>query len=76
MDNEWRTDVHEGYRTKVIKIGNCTCEINRPILDDTERRKREEAVIQALAHFGKVEEALATPTSNRSIETLRKGNAT
>ena len=53
MTQEWRTDVHDGYRTREIKVGNCTVEINRPILDDTERRKREEAVIQALAHFGK-----------------------
>ena len=53
MTSEWKTDVHEGYRTKVIKVGNCTVEINRPILDDTERRKREDQVIEALKRFGK-----------------------
>lgn len=53
MDEVWRTDVHEGYRTKVIKIGNCTCEINRPILTPEEQKRREDQVIEALKRFGR-----------------------
>jgi hypothetical protein len=44
----WVTGIHEGYRTKVIKVGNATVEINRPILTAEERAKREEQVRQAL----------------------------
>ena len=53
MESEWRTDVHEGYRTRIIKIGNCTCEINRPILTPEEQKRREDQVIEALKRFGK-----------------------
>lgn len=53
MESEWRTDVHEGYRTKIIKVGNCTCEINRPILTPEEQKRREQQVIEALKGFGK-----------------------
>lgn len=53
MDSEWRTDVHEGYRTKVLKVGNCTIEINRPILTPEEQKRREAQVIDALRHYGK-----------------------
>ena len=53
MESEWRTDVHPSYRTKVVKVGNCTVEINRPLLDAAEQAKREEQVRQALAAFGK-----------------------
>ena len=53
MTPEWKTDVHEGYRTRVIKVGNCTVEINRPILTPEEQRRRENQVIEALKHFGK-----------------------
>ena len=53
MDSEWRTDVHEGYRTRVIKVGNCTIEINRPILTPEEQKRREDQVIEALKRFGK-----------------------
>ena len=49
----WVTGINEGYRTKTIKVGNCTIEINRPILTDEERIKREEVVRQALRSFGK-----------------------
>lgn len=49
--SEWVTN--EGYRTKTIKVGNCTIEINRPILTDEEMARREEAVRQALRSFGK-----------------------
>ena len=53
MTSEWRTDVREGYRTKVIKVGNCTCEIHRPILTPEEQKKREDQVIEALKRFGR-----------------------
>lgn len=54
MDSEWRTDVHEGYRTRVIKVGNCTVEINRPInITPAEQKRRENQIIEALKHFGK-----------------------
>lgn len=53
MDTEWRTDVYEGYRTKVLKVGNCTVEVNRPILTPEEQKRREDRVIEALKSFGK-----------------------
>ena len=53
MPDIWTTGVHDGYRTKVIQVGNCTVEINRPILSADEQAKREESVIQALKAFGK-----------------------
>ena len=49
----WATGIHEGYRTKVIRVGNATIEINRPILTPDEQAKREESVRQALKSFGK-----------------------
>lgn len=52
MTSEW-TNVHDGYRTKVLKVGNCTIEINRPILTPEEQKRREDQVIDALRHFGK-----------------------
>ena len=51
--NDWTTSVHEGYRTKVIKVGGCTIEINRPILSQEEQKKRESAVVDTLAQIGK-----------------------
>ena len=53
MADIWTTGVHDGYRTKVIQVGNCIVEINRPILMPDEQAKREESVIQALKAFGK-----------------------
>ncbi|MBR5199306.1 MAG: hypothetical protein IKW20_05700 [Bacteroidales bacterium] len=53
MTSEWRTDVHEGYRTKVLQVGNCTVEVNRPILTPEEQKRREDRVIEALKRFGK-----------------------
>ena len=53
MDAEWKTGIKEGYRTKVIQVGNATIEIHRPILTDAERSKREDQVINALKGFGK-----------------------
>lgn len=53
MDSGWRTDIHPGYRTKVIRVGNATVEINRPILDANEQVRRENQVKDALRLFGK-----------------------
>ena len=53
MTDTWTTGVHEGYRTKVIQVGNCTVEIRRPILSPAEQAKREDAVIEALKSYGK-----------------------
>lgn len=53
MSSEWTTGVHEGYRTMVMKVGNCTVEINRPILTPQEQKRREQRVIEALKRFGK-----------------------
>ena len=53
MTSEWVTGFREGYRTKTVKIGNVTVEINRPLLDAAEQAKREEQVKQALVGFGK-----------------------
>ena len=50
---EWKTGIHEGYRTKVIRVGNATVEINRPILSPDEQAKRERQVTEALRSFGK-----------------------
>ena len=49
----WVTGIREGYRTKVIKVGNATIEVHRPILTPEEQAKREETVIHALRGFGK-----------------------
>ena len=51
--DEWVTGIREGYRTKMIKVGNATIEIHRPILTEEERSKRENQVIDALRGFGK-----------------------
>ena len=53
MNDGWVTGINEGYRTKTIKVGNCTIEINRPILTAEEMAKREEVVRAALRSFGK-----------------------
>lgn len=53
MTSEWATGIHEGYRTKVIKVGNATVEINRPILTPEEQKRAEARVIEALQCFGK-----------------------
>lgn len=53
MTSEWVTGVNEGYRTKVLKVGNCTIEINRPILTPEEQKRRENEVIEVLKYFGK-----------------------
>ena len=52
-DGDWVTGINPGYRTKTIKVGNATIEINRPILTDEERKKAEAKVIQALGCYGR-----------------------
>lgn len=47
----WTEGIHAGYRTKVIRVGNCTIEINRPLLTAEEQARREENVKQALRSF-------------------------
>ena len=49
----WETGYREGHYTKTLNINNCTVRVHRPILDDQERAKREDAVKQALIQFGK-----------------------
>lgn len=51
--SEWVTGIREGYRTKVIQVGNATVEIHRPLLTEEERNKRENQVMDALRGFGK-----------------------
>ena len=53
QDSMWQTGIRDGYRTKVIQVGNATIEIHRPILTDAERNKRESQVKDALRGFGK-----------------------
>ena len=45
---DWVTGIKEGYETKTVQVGNCTVRIHSPILDDEERARREEQVIDAL----------------------------
>ena len=52
-ESEWVTDIHPGYRTKIIKTKNGTIEINRPILAPEEQTKREARVIEAMKGLGK-----------------------
>lgn len=49
----WNAGHHDGYYTKTIRVGNCTIEINRPILTPKEQKRREDQVIEALKRFGK-----------------------
>lgn len=53
MTSDWTTGIHEGYRTRVVRIGNNIVEINRPILDAAEQVRRENQVKDALAIFGR-----------------------
>ena len=52
-ESDWRTDIHPGYRTKIIQTPYGTAEINRPILTPEEQAKREQTVIKALEGFAK-----------------------
>lgn len=51
--SEWVTGIHDGYRTKIVQVGNATVEINRPLLTPDEQRKREEQVIAAMSGLRK-----------------------
>ena len=48
----WDTGIQEGYRTKTIRVGNCTVHIHRPILDPAEQAKREDEVRRAILTLG------------------------
>lgn len=50
---EWSTGYHDGYYTKIIKVGNATVEINRPILEPSEQARMENQVKEALVGFGR-----------------------
>lgn len=52
-EGEWRTDIHPGYKTKIIKTKNATIEINSPLLEPAERARREARVIDAMKSLGK-----------------------
>ena len=61
-ESEWTESLdYPGYRVKVVKSGNATLEIYRPILDPRERTKRE-AYVKAVAesvlsnHYRRMEE--------------------
>ena len=41
------------YTTQTITGKNFTVTVHRPILSDSERKKREQEVVNALARFGK-----------------------
>ena len=41
------------YTTQTIKTEKFTVAVHRPILTESERKKREQEVVQALARFGK-----------------------
>ena len=55
MTSEWRTGVHPGYYTKIIRTPYGTAEINRPILTPEERAMAEARVVAALSNFAKAE---------------------
>lgn len=44
------------YTKQTIKTENGTITINRPILNDSEKKKREQELIKALSRFGKAKE--------------------
>ena len=48
MSESWVTGVKDGYQTKTVQVGNCTVRIHSPIMDEQERSRREEQVIDAL----------------------------
>ena len=48
MSESWVTGVKDGYQTKTVQVGNCTVRIHSPILDESERARREEQVRDAL----------------------------
>lgn len=48
----WVTGIQEGYRTKTVRVGNCTVHIHRPILEPAEQAKREDEVRRAILSLG------------------------
>ena len=48
MSAKWETGIRTGFETKTVQVGNCTVRIHSPILDEQERTRREEQVIDAL----------------------------
>jgi hypothetical protein len=48
MSEEWVTGIKDGYQTKTVQVGNCTVRIHSPILDESEKSRREEQVRIAL----------------------------
>ena len=42
---------HPGYRCKLIKRGNITIRVFRPILTDTERQRREHQIMSAVGRI-------------------------
>ena len=50
--SNWSTSVCEGYRTKTIQGKRGVIEIMRPILSDSEVRRREDEVREAIGHAG------------------------
>lgn len=52
MTNAW-TETEGGYRTKTLQSGNFTVKIHRPVLAESERIRREQQVITALAQLGR-----------------------
>ncbi len=53
MASNRTTDIYPDEPEKVIRVGNVTVEVYRPILTDQERKRRENEVVQALAVFGR-----------------------
>lgn len=53
MTSEWRLDINPGFKTKIIRIGNNTAEILRPLLDEKEEARRKKDVEAGLLVFAK-----------------------
>ena len=62
FSKEWvESTEHPGYMMLIVKHGNCTVELYRPILDPAERAKRE-------AHFRAVCESVLANHYRRKME--------
>ena len=62
LPKEWVvSSEYPGYKVQVVKVGNCTVELYRPILQPTERAKRE-------AHFKAVCESVLAQHYRRMEE--------
>ena len=52
FSDNWKVSEEEpGYMVKTIVVGNVTCDILRPILTETERKKREKQAMRDLARI-------------------------